>query len=376
MAKILRGKHMLTESRSYLGKTTMILIFVWSLVIVPACKKETVKNPAEKIIPVHVDKVATDRVEYTLTRVGSMASRESVLIRTQTEAYVSKIFFEEGKRVRKGQTLVKLKDLKLQAEVRSLEAKVRQAEARLANSLSEKKRKEALVRENVVPQQAFDDLLARVKMEQASVEQLKADLSYAVEKLKDTEIRAPFAGVTAERLVSTGSFLKVGDPVVRLVQLNPLEIGFRVDERYKTNLYAGQEISVRVAAYPDRRFSGKVFFISPDVEAETRTFLVKGAVDNNRELLNPGMFAEATIVTEVHEKTLVVPWDAIVEMEQEIFLYKLEGRKARKIPVRLGVIRDNRAEVFGDLRPGDVVVTEGKFALKDGSGVEVKAAKK
>lgn len=376
MTNISRGKRMLSKSRPYLGKTTMILIFVWSLVMMPACEKEAVKKPAEKVIPVHVDKVATDRVEYTLTRVGSLASRESVLIRTQTEAGVSKIFFEEGKRVKKGQTLVKLDDLKFQAEVRSLEAKVRQAEARLANSLSEKNRKEALVRENVVPQQAFDDLLARVKIEQASVEQLKADLSYAVEKLKDAEIRAPFAGVTAEKLVSTGSFLKVGDPVVRLVQLNSLEIAFRVDERYKTNLYAGQEISVRVAAYPDRKFSGKIFFISPDVEAETRTFLVKGAVDNKRELLNPGMFAEATIVAEVHEKTLMVPWDAIIEMEKEFFLYRLEGRKARKIPVRLGVIRDNRAEVFGDLRPGDVVVTEGKFALKDGSGVEVKAAKK
>lgn len=348
----------------------LMLLLIGTAVAVSGCKKAP-EQKAQEALPVITAPVQAMDITYELHRVGTLEANDSVLLKSEADGRVLDIFFEEGDWIVKGQKLVKIDDAKIRTTMDQLNARFRQTDIELANSLKTLRRKQPLVEKDLVSQQEYDDLLASIEIQKATVTEIKAQLAHNQELLEDTELRAPFAGFTSERQVSIGDLVRPGDPIVQLVQLDPLEISFQADEKYKQRLYPHQQVSLSVAAYPDRIFQGEVFFISPDIDINTRTFLVKGRVANTEHLLNPGMFAEITIITETHTNALVVPWDSVVQLENEIYVYALNSALAHKIPVTLGQVTGQQAEVFGDLRPGQLVVTDGKYALKDGVPVKI-----
>lgn len=293
------------------------------------------------------------------------------MLKAEAEGRVTGIFFEEGNSVKEGQVLAKLDDAKIKTTMNQLEARLRQMEIQLGNSERSLQRKQPLVNEDLVSKQDFDDLQSKIEVEKATIKEIKAQLAHNQELLGDTKVRAPFSGATSERQVSVGDFLRIGDPVVQLVQLNPLEVSFRVDEKYKTNLYNKQPVTVTVEAHPGKRFQGEVYFISPDINITTRTFLVKSRIANDENLLNPGMFAAVTIITETHKDALVVPWESVIQLENEVYVYVVNTTTAKKVPVKLGLVSGGIAEVFGSLKVGEAVVQEGKYALRDGVKVKI-----
>ena len=347
-------------------------IFLLLVILTFGCqKKESAEQTADDALLVTVGEVKTMDLDYRLNRVGTLETKESVTVKAEAEERVVGIFFEEGDVVEAGQLLVKLDDAKIKATINQLAARLRQLELQLANSERTLERKQPLVKEDLISKQDFDDLETKLEIEKATVEELKAQLAHNQELLKDTEVCAPFAGVTSERQVSAGDFLRIADPIVRVVQLNPLEISFRVDEQYKTHLYVNQPVEVTLAAYPEKKFSGKVYFVSPDVDITTRTFKVKGRIENEAKLLNPGMFAEVSIIAKTHNNAIVVPWESVVQLEDEVYLYVVNSNTAKKVAVKLGLIKGEIAEVFADLKPGQHVVIDGKYALRDGAEVKI-----
>ncbi len=193
-------------------------------------------------------------------------------------------------------------------------------------------------------------------------------------RLADTLIRAPFAGVAGARTLAPGDYLRVGDPVVTVVAPDPLEISFQVPERFLPKVVRDQPVTLRVAPHPDREFTGRISFIAPRVDVGTRTFQVKARVTNAERLLSPGMFARVEVVTDVFDDALTVPWESVIQTESETYLYTVEDGIARKVPLRLGRVTPQWAQVFADdLQPGASVVLEGKFAARDGARVAPKA---
>ena len=347
-------------------------IFLLLVILTFGCqKKENAHQKADNGLLVTLGEVKTMDLDYHLNRVGTLETKESVTVKSEAEGTVKGIFFEEGDAVEPGQLLAKVDDAKIKTTIDQLEARLRQLELQLANSERTLERKRPLVKEDLVSKQDFDDLETKLEIDKATVKEVKAQLAHNRELLKDTEVCAPFSGVTSERQVSVGDFLRIGDPVVRVVQLNPLEISFRIDEKDKSHVFLNQPVEVTVTAYPDTVFRGNVYFVSPDIDISTRTFLVKGRINNDENLLNPGMFAEVSIVTKTHKNALVVPWESVVQLEDEIYLYVVNSDTAKKVPVTLGLIKGELAEVFGDLKPGQKVVVDGKHALRDGAKVKV-----
>ena len=268
------------------------------LLMMGACfgcnKGQEVRPKKEEVIPVTVGKVKTMDVTYRLQRVGSIEAKESVMVKAESEGRVTGIFFEEGDKVAAGKLLVKLDDTKIKTTMNQLQARLSQLEIERANSERTLERKKPLVNADLISKQDFDDLETKISIERETIKEVKAQLAHNQELLNDTEIVTPFSGTTSERHVSIGDFLRVGDPIVRVVQLNPLEVSFRVDESYKSRLYPGQPLTVKVSAFADKDFHGEVYFVSPDIDIDTRSFLVKSRIANDENLLNPGMFAEVS----------------------------------------------------------------------------------
>jgi len=366
------------KSRRTLLNHVLLALLMLSLSLTGlACgrgEKKAVAKPQRQTL-VTTAPVASREVVYTLEQVGSLRASERATLRSEVAGTVSQILFTQGSQVPKGKVLVRLDDTKIRAEIRNLQARIEQLKVRLAFKSKTLERNEVLLKRSAIAQHRYDELATEVKETELAISQVRAELARQQDMLDDTVIQAPFAGVVGSKDISPGDYLKVGAPVVELVVLDPLEIDFLVPERYKSKLSLGQKVDLRVAAEGERRFSGEIVFISPTVEVKTRSFLVKAKVANPDRRLNPGMFARVSLVTEVHPQAVVVPWASVIQTEKETYLYLLEDQTARKVPIELGKVTADWAEVLSPpLKPGTAVIVEGKFAAKDGGKVDLKKA--
>ena len=348
-------------------------LLLFFLLILFACKENKVKTDRSKqSYPVICGKATIRQVKYVLHQVGTLKANQEVSLRTEIEGRVTEILFQEGGYTKKGSILVRFNDIKLKAEIKNLEARIYQFQIRLDNKKRALARKKPLVKKDLVSQLQFDDLKAEIKEIEAMIVQSRADMVSQKEILSDMIIRAPFDGFLGARNISVGAYLKKGESVVTVVDLDPLDISFQVPEKYKPDLFTGKQVLLTVDSHPDKVFEGILSFIAPEIDVDTRTFQVKARIKNQENLLNPGMFAKVRVVTGIHKDAITVPWESIIQTEAETYLYMVEGSLARKVSIRLGKVNNQWAEVLGgNLGAENRVILEGKFAVKDGSQITI-----
>lgn len=220
-----------------------------------------------------------------------------------------------------------------------------------------------------------------VAQAEAEVEKQRQEVArLEVERERHT-LFAPFDGFVAQKLVEVGEWLSVGDPVVELVDLDPIGVVVHVPETIVNQLTLGDEVPVDFAALQDGggRLVGVIRDIAPSADTQARTFAVRIWVNNPQRdehyLLRDGMQAKATIFGP-SQKKLLVPKDAIVLGGTEPFVMTVRSgkggkRTAARIAVELGATHGERIEVTGDLRPGQWVIVRGNERLRAGQVVRV-----
>lgn len=313
---------------------------------------------------VEVARVETLRIMDDAQAVGSLRSRQSVVLRPEVSGRVTQINFRDADRVRRGQLLVQLDDQLPMAQVK-------QAEAELSIARANHRRNQELVEEKFIAQRAVDESAANLQVAEAKLALARATLA----RLK---ILAPFDGVAGIRSINVGDYLKDGADIVNIEDLDALYVDFRLPERFQTKLRPGQTALMDVDALPGQRFSAVIQAIDPLVDANGRSVGVRGCVDNRHLKLRPGMFARVTPVFGVREEARMIPEEAIVPQGGRQFVYKLvlgpdqDTRIAQRVEVKVGVRQLGKVEVTQGLAAGDVVVTAGQQRiLKDGMPVRV-----
>ena len=182
--------------------------------------------------------------------------------------------------------------------------------------------------------------------------------------------RSPISGVIAQRMVKTGNLLNLNAPAFRIVNTAHLEAVLNVPEREMATLKQGLPLRMSVDALPGQAFQGKVDRISPVVDSGSGTFRVVCAFDG-ADKLRPGMFGRIEIVYDQRADVLTLPRTALIEDEGESAVYVVRGKKAVRVPVQLGYMDGELAEIRSGLRLGEQVITAGKVAVRDGTAVEV-----
>ena len=351
--------------------TTAALFLLISMnIILQGCGQEVNLPKKESAIPVTLSTVTSMDVQHTIDQVGTLEANETVMVKSEAQGKIKKILFEEGKQVTEGKLLVQLDDAKIKAEIESIKSRIVQYRAELVNTERNVLRNEDLLKDGVVNQKIYDDIITKRQVGEALLREAQANLLLAQERLKDTSITSPFQGFSSERFVSVGDFIGVGDAIVKIVQTDPLKLAFRIPEKYAPSTTAGKQVEIAVDAYPEETFSGTIYFVAPDIDTTTRTLLVKATVPNRGNRLSPGMFAHVTVTVELHSNALVVPWNTLVVKEDETYVFRVDAGKAQKVPVMVMLVFDGKAEVEGDLSPGSTVVREGKFSIMDGDTVK------
>lgn len=299
-----------------------------------------------------VGQAETGQVVVELTAVGSLRSNESVVIQPEITGRVSEISFNEGEAVTKGTTLIRLDDSVHRAELQ-------QAEAQLALSKANFERVSDLFKRGNAAARARDEVLAQMRVAEAN-----AALARAL--LAKTNIIAPFDGVLGLRQLSPGDYVKPGDKVVNIENIDPVKVDFRIPEVHAAVLKVGQVISVTLDPLPGKSFSGMVYAIDPLIDPNGRAVLLRARVENPQGQLRPGMFARVKLQLERREDAILLPETAVFPMGLKRFVYKAVDGMAVRAEVETGMRREGKVEIISGVSLGDMVVLEGHFKLQDG----------
>lgn len=313
---------------------------------------------------VEVARVETIRITDDAQAVGSLRSRQSVMLRPEVSGRVTQINFRDAERVRRGQLLVQLDDqLPL--------AQVKQAEAELSIARANHKRNQELVEEKFIAQRVVDESAANLQVAEAKLALAKATAA----RLR---IVAPFDGVAGIRNISVGDYLKDGADIVNIEDLDAMYVDFRLPERFQTKIRPGQTAVIDLDALPGQRFAALVMAVDPLLDANGRSVGVRGCIDNRQLRLRPGMFARVTPVFGVRDEARVIPEEAIVPQGGRQYVYRVvdgpdqDTRIAQRVEVKVGLRQPGKVEIVEGLQANDVVVTAGQQRIqRDGMAVRV-----
>lgn len=316
--------------------------------------------------PVAVEAVAVRQMALRddAEAVGSLRSRQSVMLRPEVGGRITQLNFRDGQRVRRGQVLVQFDDQLPRAQIQ-------QSQAELSIAQANHKRNQELVAQGFISQRSVDESAANLEVAQAKLALAQA----TAQRLK---IVAPFDGIAGIRGVNVGDYLKDGADIVNIEDLDAVYVDFRLPERLQSKVRTGQTAQVAFDALPGVRYAALVQAISPQIDADGRAIAVRGCIDNRRLQLRPGMFARVTAVFAERSDARVVPEEAIVPEGNSPYVLRIvEGKEpgtrvTRRVPVQLGARAPGLVEVVEGLNAGDLVVTAGQQRIrKDGTEVRV-----
>lgn len=320
-------------------------------------------SPARPVT-VEVSRVQIMRLSDDAQAVGSLRSRQGVMLRPEVSGRITQLNFRDGERVRKGQLLVQFDDqLPL--------AQVKQSQAELSIAQANHKRNQELLAQNFISQRSLDESAANLEVAQAK-------LALAQATAMRLKIVAPFDGIAGIRNVNVGDYLKDGTDIVNLEDIDTVYVDYRLPERFQTQLRPGQKAVVELDALPGRKFEARVQAVDPLIDANGRSIGVRASIVNQKLLLRPGMFARVTTVFGVREKARVIPEEAIVPQGGKQYVITLvpgaekDSLVSQRVEVKVGIRRPGQVEILEGLKEGDTVVTAGQQRLqRDGSPVKV-----
>ena len=296
-------------------------------------------------------------VSEALSLIGTVAANESVELKSETDGTVQEILFKEGQAVKRGDLLVVLDETKFAAQLA-------QAEANFKLSQANYDRAKQLLDDKLISRQEFDQTASQFQAN-------KAGLDLMQRQLKDARIYAPFGGVMGARQISPGQVISKNTTLSWLVDLDPVKVEINVPERYLSQVAVGQTIEFGVAAFPEERFRGEVYFISPQLDPAMRTALIKARIPNPQHKLKGGMFASLMLTLQLRDAAIVVPEPALMNAGDAVTVFVVDDKGLAQVrPIKVGLRLAGKAEVLSGIQPGDKVVVEGGQKLFPGAAVK------
>jgi len=351
---------------------------------------------------------------------GNLAPNQQANVAAETSGKVAAVGVDLGSSVRRGQMIVKLDDADFRIRVQQAQAQLDQAKAtqrqneakiglrpgqkfnpenvpevagaRAALELAEKnlRRYEKLVETGDISRSAYDQMksqrdqlaeqyqalihqaqqnYAAVANAQAAVDAAATQLALAKRNLGYTVVVSPMPGYVSERPADVGEYVSPQQKVATVVNMNPLRVRIDIPEQAISQIHTGENVSVSVAAYPDRNFAGHVARVSPNVTTASRTLTVEADVENPKAELKPGQFATVRILLPQTEPAVLVPQRALRTISGATYVFVIKNGHAEQRLVQSGQTEGDLVELKSGVAADEVVATSNVDQLSDGAAV-------
>ncbi|MEJ5166508.1 MAG: efflux RND transporter periplasmic adaptor subunit [Thermoanaerobaculia bacterium] len=365
-------------------KKILIILFVLVLALIILF---SLKSNSKNVKEVYLEPLKKQNIMEIISASGEIQPKVKVNIQSDVIGRIEKLYFKEGDFVKKGQKLVELeKDTYLfqrdqaKAAIASALASLKVSEAQLEEAEAQKKRMEALLQENLVSKEVYDQVqanyksaLARFEASKEEINRLEKYLKEAEDKLKKTTILSPIDGKVVELILKEGEVVISGTPnipgstIAIVADLSDILAEVDVVESEIAKVSLGQNAKVIVDAFPQKELDGVVEEIGESAfkKVDVNYFKVKIKIKSDFSELKPGMTSKAKIFVEEKKDVLAVPSQAIQEKKGEKFIFISEKGKAKKVKVETGISDQINTEISADIKEGTLVVTGPVRVLKE-----------
>ncbi|MGH9341744.1 MAG: efflux RND transporter periplasmic adaptor subunit [Acidobacteriota bacterium] len=354
------------------------------------------ENPA---VAVELHRAEEGSISSYLTSTSNLRPLRSVEVATQAEGIIQRVLVEEGDFVEQGQVLSILDTADLEIQQKLAEQQLSQAQLQLEqskiqeqkaalqieNTQAELRRQEKAFAEKLVSEQEvaiyryridelqYDRRMAVSEVSELNhrVQELLAEIERVKLQISHSRVLAPFSGYITQRTVEIGQTIRNLDSLFRLGAFSPLYADAHLSELAARLIHPGQKAIVSLGADGARAAKGRVARISPVVDDSTGTVKVTVELVPTDRTFKPGAFVRVQIETDARQNTILIPKRALLEEDDQNFIFVVDGDTAYRRQITLGYESESEVEVRGGLSVGEQVVVAGQGALKEGSKIRV-----
>jgi len=307
-------------------------------------------------MPVEVSPAVVQKVSDRFEAVGTIEALEAITVVGEIDAAIQALPFVEGGYIKRGGLVAQLDDTQLAAEVA-------RASALRDQSRSTYARVKSIVDQGAGAPQDLDDAAAALKVAEANLDLARA-------RFAKTRIIAPFDGIIGARRVSVGTFLRSGQAVTELANIDEIRVAFSAPERFLAHLAPGAAVSVSSPAFPGIDLRGRIAVIEPTIDLSTRSARIVARVPNTGRKFRPGMSANISAVLSERPNAITIRNEAVFGSGNQSFVFAVKpDSTVARVALTLGTRSSADVEVLEGLSAGAVVVTAGHQKLYDGAKV-------
>lgn len=349
-----------------------------SLTSLAACGKKA-EAPADSaaatqtIGPDNIAIASSDTLSSGPSISGTLAADREARLRAEVGGAVLQTYAEAGQRVSEGTVLARIDDASVRDAAISARSAVTQATVAAQQAERELQRAKSLAAAGAIAERDVEGAERANLSAQAGLADAKARLSSAEKNLRNTQVRAPFAGIVAERAVSPGDIVSPGSAMFTVIDPRSLRVEASVPASALADVRVGAPVSFTVNG-ADRTLEGRVTRIAPMVNAQTKQVAIQASVPNNSGVLVAGLFVEGRVAS-VKRVGVLVPEQAVDQTGISATVMRLKGGKVEKVTVQLGLRDDvaERLEVTSGLASGDTLLLGAARGISVGVAVTVSA---
>jgi RND family efflux transporter MFP subunit len=348
---------------------------------VMACSKQAAEETeSEAPVPVKVAAAMTGSIRGLLhaTGVVNPAPDAELIVVAPEPARIAEIPKAEGERVAKGDVLVRFEIPSAAAEVQRQGAEVQRAQAALANAKANQTRQRELFDRGIAARKDVEDADRQVADAEAAVGQAEASRAAAITAAARATVRATFDGVIAKRFHNPGDLVEAAasDPVLRVIDPRRLEVVASVSISESPRVVVGAP--ARLAAVPNggREIALKVISRPAQVEQGTATIPVRLAFAAPPANFSAGVPVQVDIQAEQHNNVVLIPAPALVREGEETAVFVVNGDKAARRMVTIGLADDQNIEIRSGVKAGEMVIVQGQAGLPDDATITIDTGEK
>jgi RND family efflux transporter MFP subunit len=322
--------------------------------------------------PVKLVVAESKPIEDATEFVATLKSLHSTTIQPQIEGQITHIYVKSGDRVAAGAPLMQIDPRRQQAAVSSQEAERASKEAAVTYARQQAQRASELLRAGAISKQEQEQSETALRTAEADLQALQAQVQQQQVQLRYFTVTAPSAGIVGDVPVRVGMQVATQTPLTTIDQNQTLELNIGVPLERAGDLKNGLPVDVLSSDGRQKLATSSITFVSPRVDDQTQTILVKGSVANAGSALRSSQFVRARIVWKTTDG-LVVPVTAVMRVNGQYFAFVADGDNgklvAKQRAIKVGPIVGDDYAVLGGIKAGERVVVSGVQKLADGVSI-------
>lgn len=341
-------------------------------------------NPAlQKVMPVVVAPVREERLDLSLSALGTVTPLNAVVVRGRVEGQLMAVLFEEGQTVKQGELLAQIDPRPFEVQVTLASGQLARDQALLEKAQTDLERYQTLLQQESISGQLVDNQFSLVRQYKAAVQGSQGNLDNAKLQLSYTQVTAPISGRVGLRQVTPGNVVRLSDSngIAAITQLQPVAVVFSIPEdslpKVMKLLKGGERVAVDAYDRGQKEKLGKGRLLAADnqIDPSTGTIKLKAEFPNADNTLFANQFVNIKMVVETKAKAIVLPSAAVLRGSVGNFVYVVKADQTVTVrPIKISAVQGELTAIEQGVAVGENVVIEGADGLREGTKVKVNEA--